>query len=578
MESSSGFNWWILTLPFFPRHLATDHAWRSVFSAAALLILAAISAILAPWLVRGGNAWGKALRKKQSIPGPRGWPVLGVLTEMGGQAHRKLAALAERYHAKELMAFSLGNTRMIITSKPEVARELLNSSEFADRPLKQSAQQLLFGRAIGFAPYGDYWRNLRRIASNYLFSPRQIAAHEPSRQAETTRMIEAMSTFAAENDGLVRVRDFLQRASLNNIMQTVFGRRFEDGSEDAAQLSEMVREGFELLGAFNWADHLPVLKAVDPQNILQRCAVLVPRVTSFVQRIIDEHRQSVDKKVGEADFVDVLLSLDGEDKLIDADMIAVLWEMIFRGTDTVALAELVLHPEIQSKLRHEITSMVGGKSKLAEPHLHKMVYLQAVVKETLRMHPPGPLLSWARLAIHDVSLAGHHVPAGTTAMVNMWSITHDPSIWSEPEKFNPERFLEQDIDVKGTDLRLAPFGAGRRVCPGRALGLATVLLWTARLVQQFEFQADPTHPVDLTEVLKLSSEMVAPLVVKVRSRSRSLVCDSAAKSHPRSSSRAISGRGMPRNFSRQATGDLRAGEAAWNQRRRVDPASGRTQC
>ncbi|EFJ19508.1 hypothetical protein SELMODRAFT_419267 [Selaginella moellendorffii] len=130
-----------------------------------------------------------------------------------------------------------------------------------------------------------------------------------------------------------------------------------------------------------------------------------------------------------------------------------------------------------------------------------MVYLQAVVKETLRMHPPGPLLSWAPLAIHDVTLAGHHVPVGTTAMVNMWSITHDPSIWSEPEKFNPERFLEQDIDVKGSDLRLAPFGAGRRVCPGRALGLATVLLWTARLVQQFEFQADSLHPVDLTERL-----------------------------------------------------------------------------
>ncbi|XP_024540290.1 cytochrome P450 78A4 [Selaginella moellendorffii] len=542
MESSSGFDWWILTLPFFPRHLATDHACRFVAAAVAVLVLAAVSAILAAWLVPGGNAWGRTLRKKQTIPGPRGWPVLGVLTEMEGQAHRKLAKLADRYHAKGLMAFGLGNTRVIITSKPEVARELLNSSEFADRPLKQSAQQLLFGRAIGFAPYGDYWRNLRRIASNYLFSPRQIAAHEPSRQAETSRMIEAMSTFAADNHGLVRVRDFLQRASLNNIMQTVFGRSFEDGSEDAARLSGMVREGFELLGAFNWADHLPALKAVDPQNILQRCAVLVPQVTRFVQRIIDEHRQSDDKKVGEADFVDVLLSLDGEDKLEDADMIAVLWvtsfkasksasvffydlrgvlqEMIFRGTDTVALltewilAELVLHPEIQSKLRHEITSIVG-KSKVAESDLQKMVFLQAVVKETLRMHPPGPLLSWARLAIHDVSLSGHHVPAGTTAMVNMWSITHDPSIWSEPEKFNPERFLEQDVDVKGTDLRLAPFGAGRRVCPGRALGLATVLLWTARLVHKFEFQVDPAHPVDLTEVLKLSSEMVKPLVVTV---------------------------------------------------------------
>jgi cytochrome P450 len=96
-------------------------------------------------------------------------------------------------------------------------------------------------------------------------------------------------------------------------------------------------------------------------------------------------------------------------------------------------------------------------------------------------------------------------------MVNMWAITHDPSIWSDPNTFNPDRFLSSDIDIRGNDLRLAPFGAGRRVCPGRALGMATVQFWLAQLLHKLTWLASPEHPVDLQEVLKLSSEMVTPL-------------------------------------------------------------------
>ena len=192
--------------------------------------------------------------------------------------------------------------------------------------------------------------------------------------------------------------------------------------------------------------------------------------------------------------------------------------MIFRGTDTTALltewvmAELVLHPEVQAKLQLEIDSVVTNKS-LTDVDVAKLPYLQAVVKETLRIHPPGPLLSWARLSTSDVQLSnGMLVPANTTAMVNMWAITHDPHVWEDPLEFKPERFLEADVDVRGGDLRLAPFGAGRRVCPGKNLGLMTVNLWVAKLVHHFKWVQDMgAHPVDLSEVLKLSCEMKFPL-------------------------------------------------------------------
>lgn len=191
--------------------------------------------------------------------------------------------------------------------------------------------------------------------------------------------------------------------------------------------------------------------------------------------------------------------------------------MIFRGTDTTALltewvmAELILHPEVQEKLYKEIDNAVGNKA-VTDADVAGLPYLQSVVKETLRVHPPGPLLSWARLSTSDVQLSnGMLIPAKTTAMVNMWAITHDPKVWEDPLEFKPERFMDADVDVRGCDLRLAPFGAGRRVCPGKNLGLVTVNLWVAKLVQCFTWVQDGSNPVDLSEVLKLSCEMKYPL-------------------------------------------------------------------
>jgi len=202
--------------------------------------------------------------------------------------------------------------------------------------------------------------------------------------------------------------------------------------------------------------------------------------------------------------------------------------MIFRGTDTVAvliewiLARMVLHPEVQRRVQEELDAVVGGGSRaLTEDDVAMTVYLPAVVKEVLRLHPPGPLLSWARLAITDTTIDGHHVPAGTTAMVNMWAIARDPDVWVDPLEFKPERFvgLENEFSVFGSDLRLAPFGSGRRTCPGKTLGLSTVTFWVASLLHEFQWiPSDEANGVDLTEVLRLSCEMANPLTVKVRPR------------------------------------------------------------
>ncbi|GAV88901.1 p450 domain-containing protein [Cephalotus follicularis] len=528
METDIDF-FWILSLVSKCKALSSQN---SIFFLL-FVSVAWVAMALCYWSFPGGPAWGKYWLKKginaKPIPGPRGFPLLGSMNLMTHLAHHRLAAVAHVFKAKRLMAFSLGDTRVILTCNPDVAKEILNSSVFADRPVKESAYCLMFNRAIGFAPYGVYWRTLRRIAATHLFCPKQITNTETQRFNIASQMV---SMIACQSKQQLRVRDILKRASLNNMMCSVFGRKYEltTLNSETEELIQLVDEGYELLGKLNWDDHISWLAGLDLQKIRFRCTKLVPRVSRFVNRIIEEHRAQ-NKVPQNQDFVDVLLSLQGPDKLSDLDMVAVLWEMIFRGTDTVAviiewlLARMVLHPDVQSRVHDELDRIVGRSRPLMESDIKSMVYLNAVIKEVLRLHPPGPLLSWARLAITDTKVDGHHVPEGTTAMVNMWAITRDPQVWADPLKFLPDRFLCQDsadveFPVLGSDLRLAPFGSGRRVCPGKTLGLTTVCFWVGTLLHEFEWVQCDDRPVYLHEVLRLSCEMANPLIVQLIPRRR----------------------------------------------------------
>ncbi|PIM98302.1 Cytochrome P450 CYP2 subfamily [Handroanthus impetiginosus] len=497
-----------------------------------LLCLLLLMAGFALFLTPGGVAW--ALSKPQTrpgpaIPGPSGLPVLGLaLAFSSSLTHRILFRLSQTFKASSLMAFSVGFTRFIISSNPETAKEILNSSVFADRPVKESAYELLFHRAMGFAPYGEYWRNLRKISGTHLFSPRRMSCFGKFRQETALKMVEEIK-LRMEKNGEVKMKDLLHYGSLNNVMMSVFGKCYDFSGEN--EVEGLVKEGYELLGKFNWSDHFPVLGWLDLQGVRKRSKELVVKVEDFVGKIIEEHRVKGSGGKGgvkadnyeqfdHGDFVDVLLDLEEDNRLSDSDMIAVLWEMIFRGTDTVAillewiLARMVLHPDIQAKAQLEIDTVIGTNTTLSDSDLPNLPYLQAIVKETLRIHPTGPLLSWARLAIQDTHVGPYFIPAGTTAMVNMWAITHDKRVWPEPEKFWPERFLEEDVAIMGSDLRLAPFGSGRRVCPGKNMGLATVQLWLAQLLQKFKWSASDKYGVDLAECLKLSMEMKHPLVCR----------------------------------------------------------------
>ncbi|WMV29145.1 hypothetical protein MTR67_022530 [Solanum verrucosum] len=490
------------------------------FTLATLLFSLLLNFLLNYWLVPGGFAWRNYThyhhRNPNKLHGPFSWPFLGFLPQMGSCAHRKLAMIASSLGSTRLMTISLGATRVIISSHPDTAKEILWSASFSSRPLKESTKLLMFERAIGFAHYGSYWRNLRRIATNHMFSPRRISCFESLRQLIADNMIGKVVKEMNES-GFVEVRGLLRQGSLSNILESVFGSTL---GLEGEKLGLMVKEGYELIGEFNWSDYFPL----DFWGTKRRCYKLGAQVNELVGEIMKKRRREGELVNMKNDFLSVLLSLAKEDQLKDEDMVAILWEMVFRGTDTIAilvewiLARMILHQDVQEKAQEEIDTCVGHNRNVQDSDIQNLPYLQAIVKEVLRLHPPGPLLSWARLAMHDTYIDKCFIPAGTTAMVNMWAITHDPTIWEDPWAFKPERFIDkEDFSIMGSDLRLAPFGSGRRVCPGRVLGLATVHLWLARLLQQFKWL--PSKPVDLSECLKLSLEMKKPLACRAFNRS-----------------------------------------------------------
>lgn len=283
------------------------------------------------WAYPGGHAWGKFYWKQgitktpHIIPGPRGFPVIGSMNLMSNLAHQRLEAMAKSVKAKRLMAFSLGETRIIVTCNPDVAKEILNGTVFVDRPIKHSANSLMFNQAMGFAPFGSYWRKLRKIAATQFFCPKKIGETQGQRSKVVTQMVSFIASMDNEE---FEVREILKRASLNNMMSLVFGRTYEFGSSsnnEEEELSELVQEGYELLGQLNWADHIPCLASLDLQKIGHRCSKLVPRVNAFVARIISQHTTTFSACQTNHDFVDLLLSLTTPNKLSDSDMIAVLW-------------------------------------------------------------------------------------------------------------------------------------------------------------------------------------------------------------------------------------------------------------
>lgn len=192
-------------------------------------------------------------------------------------------------------------------------------------------------------------------------------------------------------------------------------------------------------------------------------------------------------------------------------------DMVVGGTDTssntieFAMAELMNKPQIMKKAQQELDSVVGQGNTVEESHLHKLHYLNAIMKENFRLHPALPLLV-PHSPSESCLIGGYHVPKGARVFVNVWAIHRDPSVWDNPLEFRPERFLDGKLDFSGNDFTYFPFGSGRRICAGIAMADRVVMFSLASLLHSFNWKLPAGQKLDLEEKFGIVLKKKLPLI------------------------------------------------------------------
>ncbi|KAF5809056.1 putative cytochrome P450 [Helianthus annuus] len=325
--------------------------------------------------------------------------------------------------------------------------------------------------------------------------------------------------------------------TMNTMLKVVVGKRYTRGvdSEDEEEMMScrgVLREWFQYLGQFLVADALPFLDWLDLGGYKKTMERVARELDSIFGKWLEEHRRKRSSGIAtEAkDFIDVMMEVVEDDNTAgyNADTIikTTCETLIAGGSDTTTimltwtLSLLLNNRHTLRKAQEELDTQVGKDRRVNESDIKNMVYLQAIVKETLRLYPAG-FLGGPRAFTKDCTVAGYHVPKGTWLLTNMWKIHRDPKVWSDPCEFRPERFLTPDqkaFDVKWTEFEFIPFGAGRRCCPGIAFAYQMLHMVLATLLQNFEMSTQSGAPVDMSALPGMTNDKAFPLDVLVSPR------------------------------------------------------------
>ncbi|CAI8613776.1 unnamed protein product [Vicia faba] len=462
-------------------------------------------------------------------PGPRPWPVVGNLYDIKPVRFRCFAEWTQFYGP--IISVWFGSTLNVIVSNTELAKEVLkeNDQQLADRHRSRSAAKFSRdGKDLIWADYGPHYVKVRKVCTLELFSPKRIEALRPIREDEVTAMVESIFNDSTNPENLgkaIPMRKYIGAVAFNNITRLAFGKRFVNAEgvmdEQGVEFKAIVANGLKLGASLAMAEHIPWLRWMFPLEE-EAFAKHGARRDRLTRAIMDEHTQARQKSGGaKQHFVDALLTLQDKYDLSEDTIIGLLWDMITAGMDTTAIsvewamAELIKNPRVQQKAQEELDKVIGFERVMTETDFSSLPYLQSVAKEALRLHPPTPLMLPHR-ANANVKIGGYDIPKGSNVHVNVWAVARDPAVWKNPLEFRPERFLEEDVDMKGHDFRLLPFGAGRRVCPGAQLGINMVTSMLGHLLHHFCWAPpEGVNPeeIDMVENPGMVTYMRTPLQV-----------------------------------------------------------------
>ncbi|XP_023748639.1 cytochrome P450 Tp4149 [Lactuca sativa] len=465
---------------------------------------------------------------KNLPPCPPRLPIIGNLHQLGLSPHRSLQALSQKHGP--LMLMHLGNVPMLVASSPEAAKELLKTHDikFASRPKLRIPNILSYGsNDIVFAPYGEHWRQLKSIAVVHLLNNTQVQSFQQVRETEVAFMVDKIKKSCGS---LVDLNELIFCLTNNIVSRVNLGRTY-----GGLKFEDIMGRFLHLLGGFHVGSYIPWLAWIDRLSGLEEKAhKVVKEFDDFLECVVEEHvdkRRGVDTLCSEDhDLVDILLDVQRDNAIgftFHRDVIkALILDVFVAGTDTTfislvwSMSELIRNPRVMEKVQQEVTEIAQGRSMILENDLEKMHYLKAIIKETLRLHPPVPLLI-PRESIQDVKVMGYDIPTGTQAFVNVWAIGRDPSVWEEPEEFRPERFLNSSIDYKGLHFEFLPFGGGRRGCPGIPFAIIIIELALANMIYKFDLALPDGvegKDLDMNDKYGLSLQKKSPLIVVATSR------------------------------------------------------------
>ncbi|KAI5060530.1 hypothetical protein GOP47_0024950 [Adiantum capillus-veneris] len=467
--------------------------------------------------------WVMVRRKRRHLPpGPAmALPILGHMHLLGPLPHRSMHKLSQTYGP--ILFLRLGSSPTVVLSSSSLAKQFLHDHDeaFAFRPGMEFGKLVFYNKGSALMQPDDRrWKVIRRLYVQEVLSPKSILSYKHVRDEEISLLLLEVRSKATAGENVV-IRSLANRYIFSVMTCLLFSQRSLEG--ELSEFPSIFNVLSKLFAQPLIGDFVPYLRWLDPGGLRKKVIVQAGHMNALLQGILDQRlllRRS--SEASPADVLTVFLDSFGMPDNPDYDLVkASILEILTGSTDTTtaavewAMAELLCAPKSKlAKLQEEISAVVQTGQQVEESHFNSLPYLQAVVKETLRLHPPVPLLL-PHLARDPIEIAGFSLPRNTRLFVNVWAIGRDASLWEAAHEFKPERFLvgghASDVGLFGGQSYqlLLPFGRGRRGCPGSHLAVTMISLVIANLVHGFHwYPSCSSIPED--EVMGMSNMLAKP--------------------------------------------------------------------
>ncbi|XP_057435708.1 cytochrome P450 71D11-like [Lotus japonicus] len=448
------------------------------------------------------------------LPGPWKLPIIGNMFQLiTPTPHRKLRDLAITHGP--IMHLQLGEIFTVVVSSAEYAREVMKTHDiiFASRPHLLARDVLSYNCTdIAFSPYGNYWRQLRKISAIELLSTKRVRSLWPIREKEISTLIKLI---ASKEGSEINLTGEVYSTIYTFFSKAAFGKKYADQEEFILVVKQLykISVGFYIGDYFPSAKWLQSLSGMRPK--LEKLQQIIDKI---MENIINDHKEArlrakealVEE---EGDLIDAILKFGESDNnglgfhLTTNNIKAILLDFFSAGSGTAittiiwAMTEMMKDPTVLKKTQIEVREVFDKRGKIDESGIEELKYFKVVIKEVLRLHPPAPLLL-PRECQEACEINGFNIPGKSRVLVNAWAIARDPKYWPEPDRFYPERFISSSINFIGNDFEYIPFGAGKRICPGINYGMANVEHGLAYLLYHFDWSLPKgmkTEDLNLTE-------------------------------------------------------------------------------